>query len=161
MSYRPGGIATKSCISTIIKFTEHVTSISLLLLQNPSSGHSHVYAYPACSTISETTLPSLMTLLICSGNGFSLKSPSSPTGTEMLILLVLDVMISTVCMHSFERYTAPESVVSIWTVGTVPVICTSKDGEEVMDREETAESMTRAVFLHPTIHVLVSAFAKL
>jgi hypothetical protein len=70
----------------------------------------------------------------------------------MLILLVLEVMISTMSMHSFERYTCPESVVSIWTVGTVPVIWTSKDGDEVIDSDETALSMTSAVFLHPTRH---------
>jgi hypothetical protein len=40
--------------------------------------------------------------------------------------------------------------VSIWTVGTKPVICTSNDGEEVTDREETTESRINAVFLQPT-----------
>jgi hypothetical protein len=36
------------------------------------------------------------------------------------------------------------------------VIWTSKDGEEVMERDETALSITKAVFLHPTRGVSLS-----
>ena len=68
----------------------------------------------------------------------------------MLILLVLEVMISTVSAHAWDRYTEPESVVSICTVGTDPVTCTSKDGDDVIDKDDTAESITIAVFLQPT-----------
>lgn len=66
------------------------------------------------------------------------------------MLLHLLVMISITCIHSFERYTWPESVVSIWMVGIDPMIWTSKEGDDVMDNEDTAESRTRDVFLHPT-----------
>lgn len=39
---------------------------------------------------------------------------------------------------------------SIWMVGIDPTIWTSNEGDEVMDKEDTAESRTRDVFLHPT-----------
>lgn len=71
------------------------------------------------------------------------------------MLLHLLVMISITCIHSFERYTWPESVVSIWMVGIDPMIWTSKEGDEVMDNEDTAESRTRDVFLHPTAFLSV------
>jgi hypothetical protein len=59
-------------------------------------------------------------------------------------------------MQAWERYTCPESVVSTWIVGTDPVICTSKDGDEVMESEDSAESRTSDVFLHPTTRQLVT-----
>lgn len=68
----------------------------------------------------------------------------------MLMLLVFEVMISTVSAHAWDRYTDPESVVSICTVGTDPVTCTSNEGDDVMDSDDTAESITIAVFLQPT-----------
>lgn len=39
---------------------------------------------------------------------------------------------------------------SIIIVGTEPVTCASKEGEEVIHKEETAESTMIAVFLHAT-----------
>jgi hypothetical protein len=45
--------------------------------------------------------------------------------------------------------------VSIRMVGTEPVIWTSKEGDEVMLSEETAESRMRAVFLQLTGRVSV------
>lgn len=74
------------------------------------------------------------------------------------MLLHLLVMISITCIHSFERYTWPESVVSIWMVGIDPMIWTSKEGDDVMDNEDTAESRTRDVFLHSTTKLLFFFF---
>lgn len=105
--------------------------------------------YPECSTISVTSFPSTTLDFICSGTGLSTKSPSSPVGTEMLMLLDLLVMISITSMQSFERYTWPESVVSTWMVGMEPMIWTSNEGDEVIEKEDTAESSTTEVFLHP------------
>lgn len=77
------------------------------------------------------------------------------------MLLHLLVMISITCIHSFERYTWPESVVSIWMVGIDPMIWTSKEGDDVMDNEDTAESRTRDVFLHPTTKLFFFFFGQL
>lgn len=114
--------------------------------------------YPECSTISVTSFPSIILDFICSGNGLSTKSPSSPVGTEMLMLLDLLVTISTTSIQSFERYTWPESVVSIWMVGMEPMIWTSKEGDEVIEKEDTAVSRTTDVFLHPAASYQLYAY---
>lgn len=52
-------------------------------------------AQPACSTISLTTIPFLMTLLICSGRAHSLSSTSVSLFGGSTILTLLDLLVKT------------------------------------------------------------------
>lgn len=110
---------------------------------------------PECSTIEVINFPPLTTVLSCSGTARSTNSPSSSlsgSGKETLIALDLEVMISVApSRHSFERYTWPESVVSMVTVGVRPRIWMLNDGEDVTLTEDTTESNRIDVLVHPAI----------
>jgi hypothetical protein len=68
----------------------------------------------------------------------------------MLIAEHLAVVISTTSAHSLDKYIWPEFVVSICSVGAVPVTCTVKLSEAVTEMEEITESTSTAVFLQFT-----------